>query len=62
MTPCDNCIHAPICNIKDEYRQLLVDIDPFRKRNPAFDIMANCIYFKIGYAKNLREKEDLKSL
>lgn len=51
MTPCDNCIHFPICNIRDDYRQLLVDTEPFKKKNPAFEVMVNCKYFRINYKK-----------
>lgn len=32
MTPCDNCIHRPICNIWEDYRQLLVDAEPLKKK------------------------------
>lgn len=51
MTPCDNCIHFPICNIREDYRQLLVDTEPLKKKNPAFEVMANCKYFRIDYKK-----------
>lgn len=51
MTPCDNCIHFPICNIREDYRQLLVDTEPLKKKNPAFEVMANCKYFRINYKK-----------
>jgi hypothetical protein len=51
MTPCDNCIHRPICNIWEDYRQLLVDTEPLKKKNPAFEVMANCKYFRIDYKK-----------
>lgn len=48
MTPCDNCIHLPICRIREDYRQLLVDTEPFKTKNPAFDFMVNCKYFRIN--------------
>lgn len=51
MTPCDNCIHLPICRIREDYRQLLVDIEPFKKKNPAVEVTANCKYFRINYEK-----------
>lgn len=51
MTPCDNCIHFPICNIRDDYRQLLVDAEPFNKKNPAFNVIVNCKYFRINCKK-----------
>ena len=56
MTPCDNCIHRPICNIWEDYRQLLVDTEPLKKKNPAFEVMANCKYFRIDYKKTEPEK------
>lgn len=51
MTPCDNCIHLPICRIREDYRQLLVDIEPFKKKTPAVEVTANCKYFRINYEK-----------
>lgn len=57
MTPCDNCIHFPICNIREDYRQLLVDTEPLKKKNPAFEVMANCKYFRINYEKTTRGDE-----
>lgn len=54
MTPCDNCIHLPICRIREDYRQLLVDIEPFKKKNPAVEVAANCKYFRIKYDKSTR--------
>lgn len=51
MTPCDNCIHFPICNIREDYRQLLVVTEPLKKKNPAFEVMVNCKYFRIDYKK-----------
>ena len=51
MTPCDNCIHFPICNIREDYRQLLVVTEPLKKKNPAFEVMVNCKYFRINYKK-----------
>ena len=51
MNPCDNCIHFPICNIRDDYRQLLVDTEPLQKIYPAFEVTANCKYFRINYEK-----------
>lgn len=51
MTPCDNCIHLPICRIREDYRQLLIDTEPFKTKNPAFEVMVNCKYFRINYEK-----------
>lgn len=51
MTACDNCIHLPICRIREDYRQLLVDIEPFKTKNPAVEVMVNCKYFRINYEK-----------
>ena len=51
MTPCDNCIHFPICNIREDYRQLLMLVEPLKKKNPAFEVVANCKYFQINYKK-----------
>lgn len=51
MTPCDNCIHFPICNIREDYRQLLIVAEPLKKKNPAFEVVANCKYFRINYKK-----------
>lgn len=51
MNPCDNCIHRPICNIREDYHQLLVDTEPLQKKNPAFEVMVNCKYFRIDYKK-----------
>lgn len=65
MTPCDNCIHFPICNIREDYRQLLVDIEPFKTKNPAFDFMVNCKYFRINrinYEKPIRGNEVMNTL
>lgn len=55
MTPCDNCIHLPICRIQEDYRQLLVDTEPFKRKNPAFEVTANCKYFRINYQKTESE-------
>lgn len=64
MTPCDNCIHFPICNIREGYRQLLVDTEPFKTKNPAFDFMVNCKHFRINYEKTTttRGKEVMNTL
>lgn len=62
MTPCDNCIHFPICNIREDYRQLLVLAEPLRKKNPAFEVMANCKYFRIDSKKTTRGNEEMNSL
>lgn len=51
MTPCDNCIHLLICRIREDYRQLLIDTEPFKTKNPAFEVMVNCKYFRINYEK-----------
>lgn len=51
MNPCDNCIHFPICNIREDYRQLLMLVEPLKKKNPAFEVVANCKYFRIDYKK-----------
>lgn len=56
MTPCDNCIHRPICNIREDYRQLLMLVEPLKKKNPAFEVVANCKYFRIDYKKTEPEK------
>lgn len=50
MTSCDNCSHFPVCNLREEYRQLLIDTEPFKKRNPAFQLEVNCKYFTVGYS------------
>ncbi len=55
MIPCDNCIHFPICNIREDYRQLLMLVEPLKKKNPAFEVMANCKYFRINYKKTEQE-------
>lgn len=62
MTPCDNCIHFPICNIREDYRQLLVLAEPLKKKNPAFEVVANCKYFRINYEKTTRGNEAMNSL
>ena len=54
MNPCENCIHLPICRIREDYRQLLVDIEPFKTKNPAVEVMVNCKYFRIKYDKSTR--------
>ena len=51
MNPCDHCIHFPICNIREDYRQLLMLVEPLKKKNPAFEVVANCKYFRINYKK-----------
>lgn len=51
MNPCENCIHLPICRIWEDYRQLLIDTEPFKTKNPAFEVMVNCKYFRINYEK-----------
>lgn len=51
MNPCDNCIHFPICNIREDYRQLLMLVEPLKKKNPAFEVVANCKYFRINCEK-----------
>lgn len=48
MNPCEKCIHLPICRIREDYRQLLVDTEPFKTKNPAFEVMVNCKYFRIN--------------
>lgn len=62
MTPCDNCIHFPICNIRDDYRQLLVDAEPFNKKNPAFNVAVNCKYFRTNYVTTTRGNEAMNTL
>lgn len=62
MTLCDNCIHRPICNIWEDYRQLLVDTEPLKKKNPAFEVVANCKYFRINYEKTARGNEEMNQL
>lgn len=62
MTPCDNCIHFPICNIRDDYRQLLVDAEPFNKKNPAFNVRVDCKYFRTNYVTTTRGNEAMNSL
>lgn len=49
MTACDTCAHSPVCNIKEEYRQLLVTLDPFTNRHPAFKVTASCKYDTNGH-------------
>lgn len=55
MTPCDTCMHFPVCNLREEYRQLLVTMDPFRKKNPAFQVTADCKYYSHDYKIALRK-------
>lgn len=62
MTPCDTCIHFPVCNIRDDYRQLLVDTEPLRKKYLAFEVMPNCKYFRINYEKPTRGNEEMNRL
>ena len=62
MTSCDNCIHFPVCNIRDDYRQLLIDIEPFRKKNPAFEAMVYCNYFRIDTKITTRRNEATKPI
>ena len=62
MTACDNCIHLPICRIREDYRQLLVDIEPFKTKNPAVEVMVNCKYFRISYEKTTRGNEVMNTL
>ena len=57
MTPCDNCSHFPICNLREDYRQLLVDTEPFKKRNPAFQLEVNCKHYALGYSNVLTRKD-----
>ena len=51
MNPCDNCIHFPICNIREDYHQLLVDTEPLQKKYLSFEVMVNCKYFRINCKK-----------
>lgn len=62
MNPCDNCIHFPICNIREDYHQLLIDTEPLKKKNPAFEVVANCKYFRIRYEKTIRGNEEMNRL
>lgn len=62
MNPCDNCIHFPICNIREDYHQLFVDAEPLNKKNPAFEVMVNCKYFRIKYEKATRGNEAMNRL
>ena len=62
MNPCEKCIHLPICRIREDYRQLLVDTEPLQKKNPAFEVMANCKYFRINYEKPTRGNEEMNRL
>lgn len=62
MTPCDNCIHFPICNLREDYRQLLVDSEPFNKKNPAFQVEVICKYFRTNYGTTTRGNEAMNTL
>ena len=62
MTPCDNCIHCQICNIREDYRQFLIVAEPLKKKNPAFEVAVNCKYFRINYKKTTRGNEAMNSL
>lgn len=62
MTACDNCIHLPICRIREDYRQLLVDIEPFKTKNPAFEVMVKCKYCRINYGTATKGNEAMKTL
>lgn len=62
MTPCNKCIHFPICSIREDYRRLFADIEPFKKKNPAFEVTASCQYFRINYEKTTRGNEVMNDL
>lgn len=62
MTHCGNCIHFPICNIREDYRQLLIVVEPLKKKNSAFEVTANCKFFQINYGKTTRGTEVMNSL
>ena len=62
MTPCDNCIHFTICNIREDYRRLLVDAAPFDKKNQAFNVRVDCKYFRTNYGIATRGNEEMNTL
>ena len=62
INPCENCIHLPICRIREDYRQLLIDTEPFNNKNPAFSVKVDCKHFRTNYGTATRGNEAMNTL
>ena len=54
---CDTCAHQDLCRFERQFRGMTKE-----KKNPAFEVTANCKYFRINYEKTTRGNEAMNSL